>query len=321
MAEPTDPQLDHALLAAQRLAEADPRLTLHPDDSPAQGKNNRVVACAYDGRRAILKHYDHGRAEATSRRGREVFFLRHHAGSGVVPALLHAETNGPIVIERLPGSALDRLYGDATDTRAFIASTFASLGRAHAALRDVGVARAESADFESAFLGGRSLDARLADRLGLAKAWCSAVPRLRDVGGPSLRAIASRLPTVLAGPPRFYLHDQNPSNVLIDGDGRVGLIDFEMCDLGNDWVMLGATFDCMQMHAWDARVGEAWRAFLKGFRERSTQAVDVLDPADLAASAALHHWWRVCRGQPQADSPWMDRFVARFERYNRMLAM
>lgn len=310
-----DAYLAAALNRLALLSRDDRRLELLPTDGLVQGKNNRVVCARYAGRPVVAKFYAGGfqsSVPARLRLQRELTFLHHAQGTGVVPAVV-AAFDDVLLLEDLPGEPLDAWLRNRS-LQAVPDATAQAIGEAHRRLLALSLTTDECATIERDCFEGETLEQRLDRLLAAARPMAHLAPR-------TLSAIESVLPELLATPRLLYKYDNNLGNVLVDQDGGfVGLIDFEQCYLGTRWLYLGAVYDCAHALPWDRQAAPVvyqqvpWPALARGLD------VGVTPPLVIIA-AMLNHWQRVTglHADGKDAAWWTSRFVARFQAYQQAL--
>jgi hypothetical protein len=221
-----------------------------------------------------------------------------------IPRLLgHRERAGTLIIERLPGTRLDRLSGEAA-VQGWIA-TGRALARWH---RMPGP-------------GGPIVDRRRALQ-------CRALlPDTMEVAGllavllpgsaARLRQLAARLVTVLDGASSGWCHgDFAADQVLIDPDDhRPALLDWDRSGIGPiAYDLASAEAAGTEAHdtGWNSsRIGlcpDHWRALLSGYAEIGEV------PSDLDRFRALAWFNRAVDPFRRADPDWIDAVLARVQR-------
>ncbi len=317
-----DEYLAHAIRKAQELGKTDGRFSVAPDQDLEQGKNNRVVRGLYDGEPVVLKYYGefgaggrrHG-VPASIRRGRERFFLRACASSGVIPRVMMDDAENVIVMEEVRGVPLERLYGCVWKPGRYelpeitgeeLETLSRDIGAAHGRILKVALDDSRLRAFERDFFEGRDLEDHLEDAVADAETICDTVEGFGRPERETIELMRSSADVVLARPRALCKKDWNPGNALVLGGRLSAFIDFEECFVGTDLVYLGAVLDCFSYLRWDA---------LRAGYESETGRT--LTRRDLAAVRAMSHFnnWKRTVGLWKAgrlDEFWTPRVKIRF---------
>lgn len=227
-----------------------------------------------------------------------------------------------LVIERLPGTTLAsevRGRKGRTDLRSFLEIIGGDLGIAFARMAGRGLTSDAARDCIAAFHQGMTLAERLERLATIGEAIADAQPLLRP-HRDTLALIRAVLPTVAAEPLVLYRSDNNFDNLLIC-EGRLrGLIDFEMCYLGTESMLLGALLDTVSEIYPRFPDRPSWSAIATAYGLERGRPITTDEFSGITIMAMANHWLRIIEthGRIPDLGGYTERFASRFPVLKRL---